>query len=153
MHDIQTILHQLKDRGYRNTKIRVHILEAFRESRVPVSSLEMQRLLANAHLTANKTTVYRELSFLAKSGIIRMVQFADSTKRYEFVPENHHHHLICLHCHTVQDIPLERDLDAQEKTIAHRKKFKIVTHSLEFYGICRTCLKKRVSPRLQYTKM
>lgn len=138
-----TILARLKGQGRRHTKIRAHILDTLEKNHKPLSSPDLQKLLVHARISANKTTVYRELAFLKKQSIVREVQFGDGMKRYELLPDTHHHHLICLDCQTVEDMPLEKDLDAQEKAIAKNKNFKILTHSLEFYGICRNCIKNK----------
>ena len=90
-------------------------------------------------MPVNKTTIYRELAFLKKQNIILELQFDDNTKRYEIMPANHHHHIVCVRCEKVEDVVLEKDLDAEEKVITQNKKFQILHHSLEFYGICKMC--------------
>lgn len=107
----------------------------------PVSALEIQKKLLQKKITANKTTVYRELSFLKKQNIILELQFGDRTKRYELI-STHHHHIICTNCDKVEDVELKKDLATAEKMIAKNKKFAMIRHSLEFYGVCRACVKK-----------
>ena len=52
-----------------------------------------------------------------------------------------HHHLICNICNAV--IEVEDDLLEQlEEKIKKQYKFKILDHSVKFYGICEECQKK-----------
>jgi len=55
------------------------------------------------------------------------------------MPEDHHHHLICLECDKVEDVELANDLNEIEKRILQKNGFKIINHTLEFYGLCKQC--------------
>lgn len=92
-------------------------------------------------LNVNKTTVYRQLDQLLKSGIVCEVEFGDGKKRYEFATDGHHHHLICNNCHVVTCLELDRDLESLEKKIKARNGFNVLNHNLEFFGTCRACHK------------
>ena len=51
-----------------------------------------------------------------------------------------HHHLICTRCNAV--IEVEDDLlEELEDRIGKEYEFKIVDHSLQFFGICKQCQK------------
>jgi Fur family ferric uptake transcriptional regulator len=52
-----------------------------------------------------------------------------------------HHHLICNICHKVLEVQddLWEDL---ESGIEKQYKFKILDHSLKFFGVCDECQKK-----------
>jgi len=139
------ILAVLKEKGYRFARIRKAILELLVKNPDPLSSPDMQRLLSKKKVDANKTTVYRQLAFLKEQNLIREIQFGDNAKRYEIMPENHHHHIVCTNCNKIEDIELSRDLDAEEKAIAKNKNFKVINHSLEFYGICGKCQDRKIS--------
>ena len=124
--------------GCRQTKTRTRILAILAKAH-PLAAREVKERLANQKILVNKTTVYRELDFLLAKKIISEVTFQDGVKRYELAPEEHGHHVICLSCHKVQRIPLAHDLENQEKKISKLLNFKILKHSLEFYGLCREC--------------
>lgn len=145
MRDINHILKILKEKGFRYSKTRKAILDLLMKSPKPLSSPDLQVLLLKKKMAVNKTTIYRELAFLGEQGIIREIQFDDATKRYEIMPDNHHHHVVCINCEKIEDIELERDLDVEEKTIAKNKNFKVLNHSLEFYGICGKCQDRHVT--------
>lgn len=135
----------LKKKGYRRTPIRRALLAAFVENKAPLSALQLQGLLKKKYPRVHKTTVYRELEVFAKEKIVRELQLVDAVRRYEVMPVNHHHHLVCLACGNVEDMELRKDLDRVEKRIMRSKKFNVVRHSLEFYGVCNGC-RKKVNP-------
>lgn len=142
MHNAARLFKKLKERGHRLTKIRTAIVELLMTGADPLSSPALQALLTQRKLPANKTTVYRELAFLEQEGMVRELQFHDGTKRYEITPENHHHHIVCVRCDKIEHVALEENLKQEEKAIAKARNFSVLTHSLEFYGICRGCLRK-----------
>ncbi|MBT9168654.1 MAG: Peroxide operon regulator [Syntrophomonadaceae bacterium] len=145
MQDSKQILASLKEKGHRFARIRKAILDLLLKSPDPLSSPDIQQVLSKKKIAANKTTVYRQLAFLKEQNLIRELQFRDNTKRYEIMPDNHHHHIVCTNCDKIEDVELARDLDAEEKVIAENKKFKVINHSLEFYGICGKCQDKQVT--------
>ncbi len=105
----------------------------------PLSVIDIQSALAQKVVHAHITTVYRELALLQKEGFVIEVQFGENKKLYELTPTDHHHHLVCLSCNDVQDIILDNDLDAAEHLINRTTRFKVTSHSLEFFGTCATC--------------
>lgn len=127
--------------GRRPTKTRQGILKILSLGQ-PYTAPEILDQLARAKIVVNKTTVYRELDFLLAKNILSEVIFKDGVRRYEIRTAEHSHHLVCLNCRKVERVPLAHDLDGQEKEIAHRRNFKILSHSLEFYGLCLSCLEK-----------
>ena len=135
----EQILIKLKKDGHRFTKIRKSILDLLIKEPKPFSPLQLQKILLKNKISANKTTIYRELSFLKDQNVVVELQFKDNVKRYEIITEKHHHHIVCLNCDRVEDVELKKDLQREEKNIAKNKRFKIINHSLEFYGVCNNC--------------
>ncbi len=124
----------------RITPIRTALIEILTKSKAPRTPQELLVELNKKGFKANKTTVYRQLESLQQFAIVHEVQLADRSKRYELVSENgHHHHLVCLKCKRIEDVEFPTDLEAQEKAIWKKNKFKVLQHSLEFFGICGRC--------------
>jgi Fe2+ or Zn2+ uptake regulation protein len=141
MKKAKEILRDLKQKGYRYSLAREAILDSITESKTPLSYFDIHGLLSKKKLRVNKTTVYRELAFLKEQKLIKELQFNDGVKYYELTPNNHHHHIICNNCETIDHVDLEKDLEKQEQSIFENTKFKVLSHSLEFYGLCKTCVK------------
>jgi Fe2+ or Zn2+ uptake regulation protein len=124
--------------GHRLTKARMAILKLLQDKRKPLAASDMKSFLEKKDITVNKTTVYRELEFLTQEKYIDEVRLHDGRKYYEYVSE-HHHHLICITCHRVDDIVLENEFEKEEKRIESDIGFKVLNHSLEFFGVCANC--------------
>jgi len=137
----ELIIKKLKNRGERITAIRSNLIKIFCQFPQPKSIQELLKILSKKGTPANKTTVYRQLEILLQQKIIQEVNFADHLSRYELTPATHHHHLICENCHMVEDVHLKNDLQRQENNIWKKNKFKVLQHSLEFFGLCQTCQK------------
>lgn len=135
------ILENLKSRGFKMTKARRGIVETLCTRRLPIAVAELIAELAVRGIKADKTTVYREIGFLQERGIVELVQFGDRVKRYELKDEGHHHHLVCIECGNVVDVPLADDLHKAEKAIEKNTGYSIDRHSLEFFGTCPECKK------------
>ncbi len=130
----------LRTQGYKITKNRTAILEFLSSQKKPISAEEILEHILSEHHDVNKTTIYRELFFLLEHNFIKEVEFGDGKKRYEItINRAHHHHIICVNCKKVEDIPLEKELDSQEKHIEEVTGFKLTSHMLEFFGLCKTC--------------
>lgn len=136
---LMTIVQQLKSQGHRITKARSAIIESLMESKSPVWVGELDEKLKSGGVKVNKTTLYRELDFLLAQKIVKEIQFGEDKKRYELAESAHHHHLVCINCKRVEDIDLQNDLSKQEEIIKKTKNFRVINHSLEFFGLCRNC--------------
>lgn len=134
------VLQDLRTRGNRITVARKNIVDILSESGEPLCASDILGALAKRGAKADKVTVYRELTFLEKEGVVVPIQLQDRNRRYELAEMEHHHHLICQKCRRVQDVFLETDLEDEEEKISKKMKFKILRHSLEFFGLCRNCL-------------
>lgn len=131
----KVILDNLKQQGFRFTLIREAVLDLLLKSNKPLSCQDIRKHLK---LKANKTTFYRELEFLRDKKIIEEFKLDDGVRRYEIVSK-HHHHAVCIKCKKVKCVELNGDIKKQEKEIEKNNNFKIISHSLEFYGLCQKC--------------
>lgn len=130
----------LKKAGFRITVARRAIVDVVLASAAPVSAQGVSAALRKRGVSANVTTVYRELEFLRERGICMSVTLQDGVRRYESAALGHHHHLVCLECDAIQDVELPHDeLHAAEKRIEKTHGFTVRQHALEFYGRCKNC--------------
>lgn len=126
--------------GARLTPVRKVICSFFDQSREPVDCSQIISFLENQGFKVNKTTVYRQLDFLLKEGLIHALDFGEGKKRYELVGD-HHHHLICTRCEKIECFEVEENFRKQETDIYMATDFKVTGHLLEFLGICKKCQK------------
>jgi len=138
MKSTSHLISKPKDKSYRFSAVRNFILLSLSKSKKPLSAFDLQKILRLNKLSTNKTTVYRELDFLKNQNSIEEFKLDDGVRRYE-VCSNHHHHTVCLKCRKIKCVKLDKELSEQEKKIEKNNKFKIISHSLEFYGLCHKC--------------
>lgn len=129
----------LKEKGHKITEARIAICKTLEVGSRPLSVQDILAILSKKKIMADKTTVYREIAFLLREGLIVEIRFQDRKKRYEVAEQDHHHHVVCTSCDSVEDVEIEDDLEKQERVIARQKGFKILSHSLEFFGLCESC--------------
>jgi Fur family ferric uptake transcriptional regulator len=115
-------------------RTRERLLKIFNNTRTPLSEAELR-----IRLSVNKTTIYRALEQLKAESLIKEVNFSDGKMRFELSSLPHHHHLMCLDCHRIEDMVLKDELRSIEQTIAKDKKFQVKNHNLEFFGVCNQC--------------
>ncbi|MFZ4648639.1 MAG: Fur family transcriptional regulator [Patescibacteria group bacterium] len=135
---LNELLEKVRNRGGRITKTRIAILDYLLSAKQPLSSTEIINHLRNASLIVNRTTVYRELAYLVGNGFVREVKLLGKTVLFE-LSEEHRHHLVCLKCHQVKTLAANHELCQQEAIIRQEDGFKVLDHSLEFYGLCKKC--------------
>jgi len=143
MIDKNKIIEQLKKNKKRITPIRSALINILSKNLEPLSPQEILKKINRLGLTANKTTIYRQLESLTRDRLVNEIHLNDRTSRYELAgTKNHHHHLVCLKCKKIEDVTIPNDLKNQEKTVWEKNKFKILQHYLEFFGYCKVCQRK-----------
>ena len=135
--NIASKLDLLRKDGHRITRVRQKLLEIFTQEQLPLSVKELISQLKQGRIEVNKTTVYRELEFLLKQKFVSVVDLSDGAKRFESSDSDHHHHLICDNCGSIEDMPLNDHL--LERELIGKTKFKVQRHALEFFGFCADC--------------
>ncbi len=87
----------------------------------------------------SKATIYRTLSHLIKSGLLREAIFSEKHLHYEHVYKHkHHEHLICLSCKKIIEFS-NNQLESIQNTICDEYKFKSESHRLQIFGYCSDC--------------
>lgn len=135
---IEEIYKQIRARGFKLTKTRQAIITLLFNACPPLSATNIALELKKNKINKNRTTIYRELCFLLKHKIANKIQLGENNPRYEISSE-HHHHVICLKCGVIKEVVLDKHLYKQEEKIYRENKFKVLSHSLEFFGLCAKC--------------
>lgn len=141
LHD--AIRSRLHAAGQRYTHRRRRLVEILARSGKPVS---MPEILRGSGLA--QSSVYRNLSDLERAGVVRRLVTDEEHGRYELSEEltEHHHHVICSSCGTVQDLPMPPDFERRiERTLDRLSRsagFAEVSHRLDLIGLCAACARR-----------
>lgn len=123
--------------GIKNTPARRAVFDFLLLQKKPVDVLEITDALHKKNLDTNLVTVYRILDAFLEKGMIDRLEFQEGKYRYE-IAGREHHHLICQECGTIEDIS-DCNIGELEKDILKKKKFLVMQHKLEFFGVCKQC--------------
>lgn len=135
---LEELIGMVKASGGRTTKTRTAVLAYMLSCHKPASSADILNVLKDKQVVVNRTTIYRELTFLVENNILREVRLIGKPSLFE-LSHGHRHHLICTKCNDVKTIAMDSHLHEEEKRITKKEKFKITDHCLEFYGLCQGC--------------
>jgi len=129
---------QLKSKGIKLTKHKIQVLQLFSNHR-HLDALQIFTLLKEQKINISLATVYRTLIKLEQHDIIQKHNFNHEQSTYELIhPNEHHDHMICLSCKQVIEF-VNHKIEELQQSIASKEQFKIVSHSLNLYGICKNC--------------
>ena len=142
--NLNELKENLKEKGYKLTPHRRAIVDI-------IIDKEGQHLTAEEIYDEVKkicpdiglATVYRTVLLLEEVGVIYKLDLNDGCSRYELVhsdEEHRHHHLVCNKCKKVFEVQDDL-LEELEERIEKTYKFKILDHSVKFFGICSECCK------------
>ncbi len=138
---------RISEEGLKATKQREEILNIFLNSSGHKSLAQIYAQVAKTNPKIGYVTVYRTLKLLTQLGLATRRKFEDGETRYEPASEgSHHDHLICLDCGKILEFE-DPTLEALQKGIAQRYRFKISHHLMELYGRCVECRQKEKTGR------
>lgn len=126
------------ERTVRYSKKREAILNAIRGTSCHPSAEWVYRHLKPRHPDLSLGTVYRNLDFFQKRGLVQSVGVVQGQERFDAIVTPHSH-FICNCCGSVldlSDIRLEPDL---EQTVSTQYGFAVERCELTFYGLCSSC--------------
>jgi Fur family peroxide stress response transcriptional regulator len=135
----ETLVNKLKQRGYRLTPQRAAILRIFALSRDHPSIEQVYDQIKEQFPMMSLATVYKTVALLKNEGEILELGFANGSTRYDGNRPYPHPHLICVRCHCIID-PEGQNLDQLALELAKRYGYHLITHRLDLFGICPSCL-------------
>ena len=131
----------LREHGLRVTKQRLAVMAALEES--PHAGVDS--VISRVRLSVGQVStqaVYDVLNILTDRGLVRRIQPAGSTARYELRVGDNHHHLVCRHCGAVVDIDCATGSAPCLETgdLAQQAPGFVVDEAeVTFWGTCSSC--------------
>ena len=125
-----------KERSYRGLKLpararltpqRRAVLDAIEASGGRFTAIDLFERARRSQPRLGLATTYRTLHALS----------GDARPAYVRCSPEHHHHLVCLSCGSVEDTVL--CATPSQQALTRRHGFRAESHELEIYGTCRNC--------------
>ncbi|MBW1777183.1 MAG: transcriptional repressor [Deltaproteobacteria bacterium] len=132
------IVEKLREEGFKLTPQRMAIAKILAHSDGHPSVEDIFGRLKETFPTMSLATVYRNVLVLKSLGEALELGFPDGRNRYDGNRPYPHPHAICIRCRTIVDTAVDGIQDVT-RAVADATGFRILTHRLDFFGICRTC--------------
>jgi Fur family ferric uptake transcriptional regulator len=137
----ETVAARLRSVGQRYTSGRRALVDQLSATGQPVTIPE---IVTGGPGRVPQSSAYRNLAVLEQAGVVHRIVTSGDFARYELTEDltEHHHHLICSSCGTVEDFTapprLERTLHEVMADVGG-SGFTAESHRLDLIGTCATC--------------
>lgn len=135
---LDQMVKRLKDSDCRITPQRHAVLSVLAHSHDHPSAESIYDELFLHYPTMSLATVYKTLNLLKKEGEVLELEFSELGNRYDGKKPYPHPHVICTACGTIVD-PSQLDLEQISQKMMEETGFKIMSHRLDFFGLCPDC--------------
>jgi len=131
----------IRRHGLRRTVTRALVAEVLARHDGHHSVEEIEALLEREHPSSAgmaRSTVYRVLEALEAAGLVVAVRAGQQEARFEWAPDEPHHHLICERCGSTVEVELAA-ARALERELRSRYGFEARVQHLRLSGACASC--------------
>jgi Fur family ferric uptake transcriptional regulator len=132
-------IERLRPAGGKRSGKRDLVVSVFLRQEGHLSADDLVDLMRREDHKTSRATVYRTLKILVEADVICRVLLEDGDLHYQLSHQGHHHHLLCVHCGSSQDLT-GCDIEDVLVTTSARHGFELSGHWLEVYGRCRDCI-------------
>ena len=133
---------ELRKAGLKVTLPRVKILQIMESSEIKhLSAEDVYKALIEADEDVGLATVYRVLTQFESAGLVMRHHFEGGSSVFELTTIDHHDHIVCQKCGSVEEF-YDEVIENQQEMIAEKYGFRITDHSMYLYGICKDCQAK-----------
>lgn len=132
------ILRKLRAHNHKLTPQRMAVAKVLARSEGHPDVERIHAQLKDAFPTMSLATVYRNVMLFKSLGEVLELGFPDGGNRYDGNRPYPHPHVVCVQCKAIIDPDLD-SLKDMTSEIAAETGFKILTHRLDFFGVCPQC--------------
>jgi Fur family ferric uptake transcriptional regulator len=133
-------LQRLADAGYRRGGARTAVVEVLGRQTCALSARDIDDALRGEGRAVGRASVYRTLETLAELKLVQRLDLGHGDKRYEAHRPSgeHHHHLVCDRCGSVEPFE-DPDLELALERLSRRVDYKVDEHDVVLHGACGAC--------------
>ena len=144
MFDTHTRLNEmvtkLRDHEHRITPQRMAVLKVLVNNQEHPTVEQIHSRVKEDFPMTSLATVYKTVAVLTEMGEILELGFSGDCKRYDGRNPHPHPHLVCIKCRSIIDLDLDIPvLSELPQEVAQRTGYQILSHQLDFFGICPQC--------------
>jgi Fur family ferric uptake transcriptional regulator len=136
---------QLRAASLRVTRPRLAVLSALRDH-PHIDTDTVIALVRAQHPTISHQTVYDVLRAVTEAGLVRRIQPAGATARYESRVGDNHHHIVCRSCGAIADVACAVG-HAPCLTASDDHGFVVDEAEVVYWGVCPGCATERSAHR------
>ena len=134
----ETIVRKIRESNHKLTPQRLAVARILARSEGHPSVDAIYEQLREDYPTMSLATVYRNVMLIKSLGEVLELGFPEGGNRYDGNKPYPHPHVICVRCKTIVDPELS-GLQDLPREITAASGFKILTHRMDFFGICQAC--------------
>ncbi len=136
-NEIQGYIEKLKQNNIRMTSQRIAILEFLATDGNHPTANEIYQALKDKNPNMSIATVYNNLLFFKKAGILKEIPFGEGSNRYDLT-DTKHYHAVCENCGKVVDFDYQ-ELEKINTIVENQINFKVLDHNFKVTGLCENC--------------
>ncbi|MEV6345639.1 Fur family transcriptional regulator [Actinoplanes sp. NPDC051851] len=133
---------QLRAVSLRVTRPRLAVLAAL-SGHPHVDTDTVIALVRADHPTVSHQAIYDVLRALTDAGLVRRIQPAGATARYETRVGDNHHHVVCRSCGSIADVACVTG-EAPCLTASDDHGYVVDEAEVVFWGVCPVCATKHI---------
>jgi Fe2+ or Zn2+ uptake regulation protein len=132
------IVDALDHAGYRLTEPRRAVADLIAEQTGHFTASDLEGVVRDRRLGISRATLFRALELLTELEVVERLDLPTGEHAYVPCARVHHHHVICSRCGRTAEV---EDCGVAESVaeIARRSGYRIDSHRLELFGLCRHC--------------
>jgi Fur family peroxide stress response transcriptional regulator len=135
---LDEMITSLKEQGHRLTPQRMAVLKILATSEGHPSVEQIYERVKVDFPMTSLATIYKTVTLLKEMGEVLELGFSDDSNRYDGHKPYPHPHLICIKCKNIVD-PQVAALSGLRQEVAQSTGYQILSHRLDFFGICPQC--------------
>ena len=134
----EALVGRLREQKYRLTPQRIALLRLLATGEGHPSASQLYDQLQAQFPTTSPATIYKTLNLLKDLDEVLELGFSDDDNRYDGSKPYPHPHLICVRCRKIMDPEVSIGQDVVQQ-VAQQSGYQIISHRLDFYGVCPDC--------------
>jgi Fe2+ or Zn2+ uptake regulation protein len=135
---VNPIVRALDDAGYRLTAPRVALARLIVEHDGHFTASDLASTARDRRIGVSRATLFRALDLLVELGVVERLDLPTGEHAYVECAPAHHHHVVCSRCGRSVEID-DAGLSEAVREIGRRSGYRIESHRLELFGLCRSC--------------